>query len=292
MSEDDLNPEDRARLADPVASEPPASFGGRLAWEREKAGLTVTDIAARLRLHPKQVRAIEQGRLDELPEAAYVRGFVRSYARIVGIDATPLLEDLNARISPPAGSVVDGMTANGDYSPVRAAARESASRRWVIGIAVVGIVALGIIGWYSTREGLRPIVVKSAPPAPAIPPVAASSDVAPNEVPPSDALPTAFPAAPDAATPELSLSAEPEVPMRKSLLWMKFSGPSWVEVTDSEGRVLVSQNKAAGDEILLDGRPPLSVVIGDAGKAVVEVRGEEFSLAPVTRVNVARFVVK
>jgi cytoskeleton protein RodZ len=108
---------------------------------------------------------------------------------------------------------------------------------------------------------------------------------------PADAVPAAPTAIPDAAA-EQAAPAEPEVQARKSLLKMKFSGPSWIEVTDGGGRVLVSQHKAAGDEVLIDGNPPLSVVIGDASKAMVEVRGEEFGLAPVTRTNVARFVVK
>lgn len=286
MSEDDLSSGDRATAApESLAAVPPTSFGERLAWERQKIGLTVTDIAARLRLHPKQVRAIEEEKLDELPETAYVRGFVRSYAKIVGIDAVPLLADLNAKVAPPAASVVDGMTANGDYSPVRAAARESASRQLVIGIAMVGLVALGAIGWYSTREQARPAEIK-APLPPAVPRSPATGmpgdtlPVAPSSA--SEAAPIAEPAAP----------AEPVAPVNTSLLTLRFSGPSWAEVTDSGGRVLLSQHNAAGDEVALDGTPPLSVVIGDAAKVMVEVRGEEFSLAPVTRANVARFVVK
>jgi cytoskeleton protein RodZ len=285
MSEDDLSSEDRAAAAaDLVAAEPPASFGGRLAWERQKAGLTVTDIAARLRLHPKQVRAIEQEDLEGLPEAAYVRGFVRSYSKIVGIDATPLLADLNSRIVPSAGSVVDGMTANGDYSPVKAAARESASRQIVIGFAVAGLFALGALGWYSTRgEQSGPVEHKAVPLAPTPALQAAPAAMSVDEE--ADAPPVASDAA-STAEP-----AEPGATGRKSLLKLKFSGPSWVEVTGSDGKVLVSQHKNAGDEVLLDGRPPLSVVLGDAARVVVEVRGEELSLAPGTRTNVARFVV-
>ena len=41
-----------------------AGYGARLAAQRERAGLSVTDVAATLRLHPKQVRAIEQEDLD------------------------------------------------------------------------------------------------------------------------------------------------------------------------------------------------------------------------------------
>ena len=282
MSEDDLS-EDRAA----ATAEPPSSFGGRLAWERQKAGLTVTDIAARLRLHPKQVRAIEQESLDELPEAAYVRGFVRGYAKIVGIDPMPLLADLNDRIAPPAGSVVDGMTANGDYSPVRAAGRETASRQLVIGLAVAGLVALGVIGWYSTREQARSVAVQAAQPARA----PAPAQAAPTAMA-ADAVTAAPAAVSDASTSEPAVPAEPEAPLHKSLLKLTFSGPSWVEVTDGGGRVLLSQHKAAGDEVLLDGSPPLLVVLGNATKVGVQVRGEEFSLAPVTRADVARFVVK
>jgi cytoskeleton protein RodZ len=284
MSEDDLGSEDRAAaVADPVAAEAPASFGGRLAWERQRAGLTVTDIAARLRLHPKQIHAIEQENLEGLPEAAYVRGFVRSYARIVGIDAAPLLADLNTRIAPPAGSVVDGMTANGDYSPVEAAARESASRQLVIGFAVVGLFALGALGWNSTREQSGPVEHKAVPLAPTPALQSAPAAMAADEE--ADGPPAASDA------PSMAETAEPGATGRKSLLKLKFSGPSWVEVTGSDGKVLVSQHKNAGDEVLLDGRPPLSVVLGDAARVVVEVRGEELSLAPGTRTNVARFVV-
>ncbi|MGE5712297.1 MAG: helix-turn-helix domain-containing protein, partial [Betaproteobacteria bacterium] len=39
---------------------PPAAFGARLQWQRERIGLSVSDVAARLRLHPNQVRALEQ----------------------------------------------------------------------------------------------------------------------------------------------------------------------------------------------------------------------------------------
>ena len=109
----------------PAAEPAPASFGARLRWERERAGLTVTDVAARLRLHLNQVRAIEQETLNALPEAAYVRGFIRSYARLLNIDPAPLVEDLATQAGAGHGSsVLDGMAQQRDYSPVREAARE------------------------------------------------------------------------------------------------------------------------------------------------------------------------
>lgn len=293
MSEDDLNPVDRAAVS-VTGESPPAGCGARLTWERERAGMTVTDIAARLRLHPKQVRALEAQDLAALPESAYVRGFVRSYARILGIDAVPLLADLDARAAPASGSVVDGMTGHSDYSPVRAAAQESASRRLVIGLAVIGLVALGIIGWLATRERASPVVV----PAAAMPlPAAAATNLAGTARPTNEAD-SAVPASNEkiadgedsgAVVPPVEAVATQE---RAPLLKLTFRGPSWVEITDGTGRVMVSEHKGAGDELALDGRAPMSVVIGDATRVSAEVRGEQFGLNQVTRGNVARFTVK
>jgi len=273
-------------LASPAAeASPPTSFGARLKWERELAGLSVTDVAARLRLHPNQIRALEQESLAALPEAAYVRGFVRSYARILNADPVPLLGDLSTKIVPVEGSVVDAMAQPRDYSPVRAAAREQASRRFVVLGAVLVLIVLGALGWYATRQQAQ--TVASAPVQDAAPPVATKvPDTAPvaEPAPLASATPTALGAAGDSAA-----VMEPVAP--PPLLKLRFIGPSWAEVKDAEGKVLHSQHNVAGTEFVIEGTPPFYVVIGDTTKAVVEVRGENYDMATHTRQNVARFTI-
>ena len=73
---------------------------------------------------------------------------------------------------------------------------------------------------------------------------------------------------------------------------LRFDGSSWAEVTDRNGKILLSQLNSAGAEHALDGELPLTVVIGDANFASVEVRGAAFNLQPFTRNNVARFTIK
>jgi cytoskeleton protein RodZ len=269
-----------------VAMEAPASFGARLKWERERQGLSIGDVAGRLRLHPNQVRALEQEALSQLPEAAYVRGFVRSYARVLNADPAPVLADLAQKLAPPADSVVDGMVQTRDYSPVRAAAREHASRRFVLAGAVLLLLALGGLGWYATTQRATPAVTApaSAPPTPSAPAPAVVAEPAPA------APPAVTPAAPESAVASDSATLMAPVPPAP-LLKLRFTGPSWVEVKDAEGKVLLSQHSAAGAEHVIEGTPPYYVVVGDAGKAAVEVRGEAFDLAPHTRQNVARFTV-
>jgi cytoskeleton protein RodZ len=184
--------------------------------------------------------------------------------------------------------VVDGMTIHGDYSPVRAAAQESVSRRLVMGFSVIGLVTLGIIGWFATRERAN-LVVAPATASIMVPASGSASSVKPV----SEAAAVPAPAVEEKTGDEADAApAPPAAPERIALLKLTFSGSSWVEVTDAAGRVLVSQRKDAGDELTLDGSPPLSVVVGDASKVSAEVRGEPFSVTQVTRANVARFTVK
>ncbi len=261
---------------------PPASYGPRLKWERERAGLTVTDVAARLRLHPKQVRALEQESLEALPEAAYVRGFVRSYARILGVDPASLLADLGTKLGP-AASVIDGLARPLDYSPVHAAAREQASRSLVIIGAVVLLIVLGTLGWYATRSALSGAPVASAPTRQSTP-AAAPPAAAPTPVQEPATRPEATTAAPE---PPVTTEPVPPAP----LLRLRFTGPSWVEVKDTEGKVLLAQHAGPGAEHVIEGTPPFYVVLGDAAKVAVEVRGEPYDLAQYTRQNVARFTI-
>ena len=66
--------------------------GGALRAARESQGLTVHEIASRLRLSPKQIEAIEADNYATLPEPTIVRGFIRNYAKLLKIDAQPLLD--------------------------------------------------------------------------------------------------------------------------------------------------------------------------------------------------------
>jgi cytoskeleton protein RodZ len=273
-------------------------YGARLAAQRERAGLTVTDVAATLRLHPNQVRAIEQEDLARLPALAYVRGFIRSYARVLNADPEPLLSDLNTKLAPVRESVVDGMAT--DFAAARAAGRERTFPQWAIGIALVILIALGVIGWQTT---LKPAPAQPQIVVPAAAPAAASVTPTPAPVPDtatavatsetaqgSGAVSEPVPTPADAAEPTVRSSVATSGAAPTVLL--RFNGSSWAEVTDRNGKILLSQLNAAGAEHALDGEMPLTVVIGDANFASVEVRGASFNLQPFTRNNVARFTVK
>lgn len=60
-------------------------IGATLRAEREKKGLGIDDVADQLKINPRLLMALESGDAQALPHPAYARGFIRSYARLLGI---------------------------------------------------------------------------------------------------------------------------------------------------------------------------------------------------------------
>ena len=76
------------------SSEPVLSVGQTLREARERMGLSANDVANRIKFATKQIEWLEADDYIRLPEAAFVRGFVRSYARLLELDAAQLLTGL------------------------------------------------------------------------------------------------------------------------------------------------------------------------------------------------------
>ena len=84
-------------LAEPMAKDPEGAertevhFGTLLRRARERNGLTLSDVADRTRISPRWIRALEDAQLDILPAPVFVSGYLRTYARLVGLDGQDLL---------------------------------------------------------------------------------------------------------------------------------------------------------------------------------------------------------
>ena len=71
-------------------------LGARLREKRIERGFSIEDIAARLKVPPRILKAIEEGCRDELPHTVYICSFVKSCGTLLGIDAGELAEMLSA----------------------------------------------------------------------------------------------------------------------------------------------------------------------------------------------------
>ena len=265
---------------EPTARERDGSFGRALAAAREARGLTQADIAAQMRLHQRQVKAIEEEDLAALPEGPFVRGYLRNYAKLVDLPAEPLLSLLNAKIRPGEPLRAAGENARA-VSPIQRMPGEPVSGRVVIGGALVALVVFAAFGWWTMRGEQRQEAAAGMEYAPAVGATPSAPSPAATAEPPV--------AAPDAATAEPAAAAAPSAATSETTLRLSFRDRSWVEVRQSDGTVLLSQNNEPGTVQTVDGLPPYTLVIGNASKVDLEFRGRPVDLSAATsRDDVAR----
>jgi cytoskeleton protein RodZ len=132
-----------------------ATPGVQLAAAREAAGWTIEQIADQLKLAPRQVIALEKGDYASLPNMAVVRGFVRAYAKVLKIDATPLVAMIEV-ISPTSHEAAPPRR---ERSPTFSESRfptlterSSKPAGWMLGAAVAVVVVAA--GAYAYHAGL------------------------------------------------------------------------------------------------------------------------------------------
>jgi hypothetical protein len=128
------------------------SLGEFLRRERELRQVTLDEIAERTKISRRYLEAIEEDRYDRLPGEAFVRGFIRSYAQVVGLDPEDALLIYNqsraAHDAAPLSLVAP--------SPTRRAWHER-SLLWLLlaGVVIVGGVLVGAVGLLNRPHSLR-----------------------------------------------------------------------------------------------------------------------------------------
>ena len=77
-------------------------IGSELRSARERAALSLEDLFSRTRIPLRHLRSIEQNDFPSVPPGIFVRSFIRTYAREVGVDPAPLIAELRAITEPVA----------------------------------------------------------------------------------------------------------------------------------------------------------------------------------------------
>jgi cytoskeleton protein RodZ len=296
-----------------AATAPPGQTPGAiLAAERERQGLARADVAQRLHMSVSQVEALEAGDYARLPRGTFLRGFTRNYARVLGLDAEAVV-GLLSQDAPRENAphiVVPSQNIRFDPLGQRLANPYVKAAGIAATLLVLGFAAM--YWWLFIRpQGAQVTVVKKpaveAPkPAPAPPPAEApkvesppaepaAKEPAPAAAPapePAIVPPPAFavPAAPVAAPATQPAPATAPAP-GDGLIRLTFRAAAWVEIHDARGRVLLSRTHPGGSSAEVAGKPPFTLVIGNAPEVRLSYNGRDVDLAPHTRVAVARFTL-
>jgi cytoskeleton protein RodZ len=281
------------------------TLGQTLAAERERQGLSRSDAAQRLHMSAYQIEALETGDYARLPKGTFLRGFVRNYAKILGVhadEALALLPEHAPRDQKP-GIVVP--TQNIRFDPLGDRLQNPYVKAATLAVVAVA-VGFAAMYWWLFIRGTSPGAAtrKAAETQLAIAPSAARAESiakAPEVPVPPARIEAAKPEPPKAATKAAAPAAAADAPGKGEVLRVGadgkvikfvFKGSSWVEIRDAKGRILLSRLNPAGSEAEVSGKPPFNVIVGNAPEVQVFYNDHEFDLEPHTKVAVARFTVE
>ena len=304
------------------------SLGERLSSARKARAISLEQAARTLHLDKAVVAALEAEQFEALGAAVFVKGHLRSYAELLGLSPDdviegyrqldPAIDELPATIVKQQWServnlalwsfwamvivaallvtvyLYEGATdrVDGRIQPPETALDEPAP-------GVEGAIGPG-------RQASEPAAAAVPPPitAPvseagaATPPVATEDRSMAEPVPileparPSEPAERVLDAQASAVVTAPAATGLPVVDRGRRRLSVIFSQDSWVEITDSSGRILYGLERA-GTRRELSGEPPIGVFLGNATGVEILVDGSAYSISPgVRRGNTARFEIE
>ncbi|SFC20786.1 helix-turn-helix domain-containing protein [Massilia yuzhufengensis] len=305
--------------------------GKTLQSQREAMGWSVEQVADQLKLAPRQVVALEAGDYAALPSPAVTRGFVRAYAKLLKIDAAPLVAKIEMNMPPEAQAGAMASVPRREQRP----ASFSQSRfpiggkrnKLPVGLiaGAIALVAAGAALWHfgliplgqqpeaDTGAVLEaPVVAPGVPagqdavlnpsvPLISVPAPAGEGAAAPAAVPSTTPAPApgtgAAPvAAPPVAAPAATLAAPVTAvpaPAGANALVLEVREDSWIEVRPARGgKALISRLVKGGSTETFEVAEPVNVVVGNPAGVSATLRGASVSLPQQPGKTIARVALK
>ena len=308
-----------------------ALAGAQLKAQRETLGWPVEQVADQLKLAPRQVIALEEGDMAALPNLAVVRGFVRAYAKVVRLDAAPLVAMIEVHPAPaqdPAAPVRREISATFSESRFPSMTQRSSNQTplWIAGaVAVVvaaafgayklGYVPASLLSSHAEKEAphadvgpvettlikpgqdLTPVQTPSVPLISVPPPpgndtqTGAPAASAVASAPAAVVPPAAVPA-PATATTAAATPPVTAAAVGANALVLKVEQDSWVEIRRPGASPLISRMVKAGSTETFDITGPATLVVGKPGVVQATLRGAKLDLPTVAGGTISRVSIK
>jgi cytoskeleton protein RodZ len=260
--------------------------GAMLRMAREARDTSVAEVAAALKMSPRQIEAIENEDFSRLSGATFIRGFVRNYARLLKIDAAPVLAALAEQAALPQAE----LNAPADAG-VKMPMSGSRQGKGLVGATVLALAVLGVaLALYFDAIDIGYFLEPKADPVTSTP-GGAPQIVQPLPQPAATGQSTAQAEGTVAATQPADAAGQPVPKPGVEQLIFSFDGSSWVEVKDAAGHTIFSQMNAKGTTQVVEGRPPFQLVVGNASQVRLQYKDQPVDLRPHTRVEVARLTL-
>ena len=252
------------------------SFGERLKRTRENKKMTLDDVSRATKIASRMLGALEEGKFDQLPGGVFNKGFVRAYARHLGLDEEQALRDYNTAVGnvatdiKPEDAELRAIAERKDKE--RQSRPSSANLPWGMIAAFLLLLAFGLSIWgFYTRERVTPIASRSdAYGKPARSRPAAESTTLNSSL--------AQPAPTEVASTQVVSETEPEVVPASSeapvVLVVNAREDSWLTIT-VDGKLFYKDNLAAGQQQSIAAQSEIVLRSGNIGGLDITFNGQK-----------------
>jgi cytoskeleton protein RodZ len=311
---------------------PGQSIGAMLTRARLDRDWTVQQVADQLKLSPKQIIALEEDKFDDLPKLVIVRGFVRTYAKLLKIDADPLVALLpkDAQHFQLQETLKPALSTPFMESRLSLMGRQDSNKKYLLGAALLVVFAAGFFVVQKTdfilsaKEffGGKVVTAPEAKPGSVVlipatsesevvierPVVSSPSPVAVlpgNEIKTTQSvqvLPQLAAQVNSGAVPNEEIKNNPKIlpivnspistPVDKDVMKLKFRQDSWIQVKKENGVIVTSHLAKAGTEEVFSVKELLQVRIGNAAGVEGILRGVPLEILAEKGSNVVNLNVK
>ncbi len=273
--------DDKKKLEDEIQDAPKRGSGSILAAARKQQNRTVEEIADELNLSATQIRTIELDQSEGLPEPTYVRGYIRSYARLLDLNVEEVLDHyLNPNWQ--KGTRLDDMPRG-----IGSANESDSDGFFTPGKVVTIIMVLALLG-FLWGTGKLDGVFGSQPAAVVAP--AVSNNIASNENTTAQQVTESTNVSNGVVqsdqVSQINTSANSE-----NQLSLTFTDTSWVDIRDGDGNRLAYKSYSQGEDLSVSASTPMSVFIGNAKAVSATLNGAPYDISQYREGVFARFTV-
>lgn len=258
-----------------------AEHGALLRTARKAQGMTLEEAAQRTRIPARTLDALESGAWDRAGAAVFVRGQLRSYGRLLGLDTSGWMEEAPA-VEPPK-------LVSHQRTPIAQRFVDEIGRKLVY---VVITLTIGIPVWLmATRSPVATLPGETAslemPKTVAVTPVQSAAPAQAVQQQPPQSQPQ-----PQQAVAMASMAPVPgQSGVPAAALSIRFDGESWMQAYAPDGSVIERGLVKAGESRSFASGQLGRITLGNASQLHVEHAGQAVDLTPYIRSDVARFAV-
>ena len=250
------------------------SFGSWLRQQREIRNINLREISENTKIGMRYLEALEEDRFEVLPAPIFAKGFLREYAKYVGLDPDEVVnfyltaeQRHRAEHGGDDASGVHPVPPHGYNTPVSTAPPPNPLPWLIAAVLIVLALVIGGIVWYVKHRHAAAPATSEQPEAVATPTLLA------EEAPTPPLAPIVAPSPPSAPqVTGLPPGAQPLV------ITLTFTAECWVEAV-ADGSRHISELRVQGESMRIEARDSVMLTLGNAGAVHGEVNGRPLRLA-------------